>query len=93
MKPLMQWDDLYGDHSNLVWQSRLDKRYHIEVQRIVGETHRGIFIIWDKDDNYKQIFVEDVPLAYGAQFGPDMGDVETWQYKGCEVVDGLNGKL
>ena len=91
MKPVFAWEDLDNINEKVVWQSRLDGRYQIEVHRIDGETHRGIFMIWDKEQDFRQIYAEDVPLMYGAQFGPDVEDVQSWMDKGCVVVDNLNG--
>ncbi len=93
MNPIAPYEDLQFEAENLVWQSRLDGRYQIEVQRIPKETHRGIFVIFDAQQDLKQIYAEDVPLMYGAQFGPDMSDVKSWMDKGCVVVDNLNGRI
>lgn len=35
------------------------------------------------------ILARDVPLSYGAQFGPDASDVSEWMRLSAEAVDAL----
>lgn len=67
-----------------IWSSGLDNKYQIEVQRIDSGT--GTFVIFDTADN-KVLFTKVVPLYYGAQFGPDVMDVEIWQEMGIKFAD------
>jgi hypothetical protein len=73
----------------LVWVSFLDARYQLEVWRT--GSHIGNLFIWDHNADDKEIHSEPVSLSYGAQFGPDVSDVNEWCAKGITIVDGLNG--
>ena len=74
----------YHGIPDVVWASLLDKRYKIEVIRQkVGAT----FFMYDSENKDEIIHKEDVNLAYGAKFGPDIDDVLTWQDLGCKIVD------
>ena len=88
--PLAKWGDDDSEHENLVWWSRLDGKYQIEVQR-TGE-YSAELVIYDHLDKDKELMREKVSLSYGAKFGPDTADVEDWQKKGVEFVDNLNKK-
>ena len=68
-----------------VWASELDGRYIVEVQRIDANT--GTFLIFDKQENNKELYSRVVPLYYGAQFGPDIQDVAMWEAMGVQFVD------
>ncbi len=59
-----------------VWSSVLDGKYDCEVTRTGPYT--GILTVVDTKKDEK-ILSEEVSLAYGAQFGPDIEDVSTWQ--------------
>ena len=85
-KPIAPWkagDDF--SHEDLVWWATLDDRYQIEVQRASRST--GNLCIFDHDDGDKELVNWLVPLAYGAVFGPDVGDVNEWQEKVLEFID------
>lgn len=88
--PLAKWDDDNSSHPKLVWWSRLDDRYQIEVQR-VGEGsengYSGTLVVFDHLDNSKKLLSEQVGLAYGAAFGPDIDDVSTWQERVISFID------
>ena len=83
----MAWEsqEPFDKECRVVWWSRLDKRYQIEVQRS-GEKS-GILIIFDHNDGNKAIFKSNVNLSYGAVFGPDVMDVELWQNMATDAVD------
>lgn len=85
---LAQWDDDNSSHDKLVWWSRLDNRYQIEVH-YTDEYGKGILYIFDHQDGDKKIHQEDVGLAYGALFGPDAYDVDEWRNRAEGVVDNL----
>ena len=88
VKPLADWDNEQSSNPNLVWWSRLDNRYQIEVYR-KGE-HEAKLVIFDHTDNDKVLMSLDVGLSYGAIFGPDVDDVMYWQEMACNFVDSLN---
>lgn len=86
MPALMQWDDRTGDmHEHVVWWTRLDDRYQIEVQELEGE--KPTLRIFDKDKDFEEIYSEVVTLAYGAIFGPDVADVQVWQDRSLQFID------
>jgi len=77
----------YDSIPEVVWAGILDKRFKIEVTRT--EAYAGTLCIYDAQQADKLIHSEPTSLAFGAVFGPDAGDVYTWQEKACEVVDKL----
>lgn len=70
--------------SNVVWKTKLDKKYQCEVVRIDG--YKGLLTVVDEETD-ELVLKEEVGLSYGAQFGPDMGDVALWQEKIINAVD------
>lgn len=92
-KPLTAWDDTprpqwnFEDCPDLVWGTVLDGRYQIEVQRI--EHYRGELCVFDHQDGNRLLKSWTVGLSYGALFGPDVDDVNDWQERVLEFVDGL----
>lgn len=69
-----------------VWQGLLDNRYLIRVTRI--DPARGLLTITDRGGEKEvEIYRQEVGLAYGAQFGPDVEDVALWQDIAVKVVD------
>jgi len=68
---------------NIVWASTLDGRYVVTVTR----THRyqGELVISDSDQKLHQ---QTVDLMYGAIFGPDIDDVNSWQQIAMDIIDG-----
>ena len=79
--------DESGTEPSTVWQSMLDGRYDVRVTR-TEHTHLGILKITDTRDG-RVVLEESVPLSYGAMFGPDIFDVQTWQERGIAVIDTL----
>ena len=67
-----------------IWETKLDKRWRIKVIRI--DDNFGELRIWDRGGK-KPVFVERVPLLYGAQFGPDIDDVRQWQNISVRFAD------
>ena len=65
-----------------IWESKLDDKWDCFVIRTSEST--GQLIV---SDNKDVILRENVSLAYGAVFGPDISDVVLWQDKCVDVVD------
>lgn len=98
--PIMDWDSQEPWQAGIVWWSRLDGRYQIEVQRlsepqltpdgveVPDDAYRGTLCIFDRQQDDQLIHEEPVPIAYGAPFGADISDVAVWQQKALEVIDG-----
>lgn len=86
-KPIMAWNSLesYDNKGMVVWWSKLDNRYQIEVQRI--DKYHANLIIFDHSLKDKMIHKEKVGLSYGATFGPDIADVETWKEISADFID------
>lgn len=93
MKPIMPWDsDEPLDPAGIVvWWSRLDQRWQVEVRRADGDagTYHGILCIFDHTYDDRLVHQQPVGLSYGATFGADMQDVADWQAIACDVVDNL----
>jgi allophanate hydrolase subunit 1 len=76
-------DDRAFGH-DVVWQQTLDGgAYTLRVTRIDEDHGRLQVSVTDG----VQLHEQEVPLAYGALFGPDMGDVADWQEITVNVVD------
>jgi hypothetical protein len=84
VQPLGGWD--YDGHPDIVWASRLDDRYLVEVVRTSERLAR--LRLFDNKESPIVLLDESVPLSYGALFGPDVDDVARWQERVMEVVDG-----
>lgn len=101
LKTSVDLDRQHQDDPNVVWWSRIDKRYPVEVHRLDTEiadalgiqqegfdpNYQGVLCVFDQQDDDKLIYFEKVSLAYGAVFGPDAGDVATWQEKVVDFID------
>lgn len=85
--PLAAWDDDRSEHRLLVWWSRLDGRYLVEVDRIDGTADRALLRVFDHADTERELLREPVRLAYGARFGPDLEDLAAWQSRAVTFVD------
>ena len=86
-KPIMSWESQEpGDsEGRVVWWSRLDGRYQIEVHRL-DELH-GTLYIFDHANGDALIHNEQVGLSYGAVVGPDVDDVDDWRERALRVAD------
>lgn len=73
----------------IVWEATLDNRYRCLVTRIRERT--GRYTITDTETD-EELLAEEVGLAYGAKFGPDIGDIHVWQERAIEVVEGHEGE-
>lgn len=89
MQPLLSWETKDNTHPQLVWRSKLDKRYLIEVQRT--DDYHGKLVIFDHEKNDQEIACWDVNLTYGAIFGPDVADIAEWQDKTIDFIDNAYG--
>lgn len=88
--PLGDWDRLRPSHHLLVFSEQIDNRFQVEVQRIGegAETgRRGTLVIFDHQNGDRLLFTQGVPLSYGAQFGPDIADVEQWEQRALRFID------
>lgn len=83
--PKLAWDSQEPDHPALVWRAKFDERYLIEVERV--DERNAKLRIWDHDKQDAEIACWDVGLAYGAIFGPDVGDVAEWQDRIAAFID------
>lgn len=71
--------------SDVVWEQTVDNNeYQCKVVRVDGQTHEGELVVTRDGD---VIHREQVGLAYGAIFGPDVEDVATWQDRCIQVID------
>lgn len=71
--------------SDVVWEQTVDNNeYQCQVTRIDGKTHSGELTV---TNDGTVIHREEVGLAYGAIFGPDVDDVATWQDRCIQVID------
>lgn len=71
------------DKVEVVWSSKLDKRWDCRVLRTGFYT--GTLQIFDGDVLFHE---EPTALSYGAQFGPDQGDIAEWQDRCVQLIDG-----
>jgi len=86
---LASWEDTTAGATDprLIWWSRLDGRYQVEVQRS-GE-RSAMLVIFDHANQGALVHQEITELLYGARFGPDVQDVERWRERAVHVIDGL----
>lgn len=74
---------------NIIWEAKLDDKYNIYVERV--EPYKGQLVIKEGD---KELTHKFVTIAYDAQFGPDISDVEEWQRVCIDFIDNtLNKKV
>ena len=74
------------ESGNAVWAAVLDKRHVVEVQRL---NQRNYLCLFDLDGKFRH--VEETNVAFGATFGPDIGDIAMWQERATAIVDGWRG--
>lgn len=88
-KPIMSWDsqEPFDTEGKVIWWTRLDKRYQVEVQR-KGD-YEGTLFLWDHERDDERIFGKAVTLPYQAIFGPDVDDVALWESIVLEFVDAI----
>ncbi|EYT64023.1 hypothetical protein H483_0106090 [Dietzia sp. UCD-THP] len=86
--PVMDWDSTEAtDGDWVVWWSRLDDRYQVEVTRDPDNTSQATLTVYDRANSNVEIHTEQIGLAYGAVFGPDTGDVNHWRAIASKAVD------
>lgn len=85
--PLAVWDNNDSSHPQLVWWTRLDQRWQVEVQRV--NDYNATLCVFDHTHDNTLRHSEPVGLAYGAIMGPDVDDVRTWQESAIAFVDSL----
>ena len=90
-QPLLPWDSPEdANYPQLVWRSKLDDIYLIEVRHTNG--CGGELFVFDQNNNDQEIFSMDVDLLYGAILGPDVDDVQEWQEKVLDFIDNTYNK-
>ena len=67
-----------------IWEAKLDGKYKCTVTRF---NKRGGTLRVEDTEAGKMLLEQDVGLAYGAQFGPDIDDVDKWESICVAVVD------
>lgn len=67
------------------WAAILDQQYIVEVQCIHGRNFLCVFDLATK----KCLRFEETEVAFGAMFGPDVGDVAQWQERAKQIVDSI----
>lgn len=67
-----------------IWKADLDGKFKCTVTRI---NKRGGTLRIEDTESGKTLLEQDVGLAYGAQFGPDIDDVNKWESICVAVVD------
>ena len=70
--------------TNVIWEATLDNKFRCVVERI---NKRGGHLKVYEIETFRILLQQDVGLAYGAKFGPDIDDVEKWQSISVAVVD------
>lgn len=92
MKPIAKWDSDETIYPGLVWWSKLDSRFQVEVQQDLAPEHKynGTLCIFDHNDGDKLIHSQPVGVSYGAMFGPDMADVSAWCEVACQIIDSMD---
>ncbi len=66
-----------------VWATILDEKYVVEIQRI---NHRNYLCLFEIGG--RVLHLEATNVAFGAMFGPDVGDVAQWEERAVKIVDG-----
>jgi hypothetical protein len=82
--PMLSWEEKKDPDTRiptmLVWMARLKKRFHAEVQRIDRSTATLCLFYHERQEKPDRLVKAwKVGLSYGAEFGPDAGDVYAWQ--------------
>lgn len=72
--------------SNAVWAAVLDGTFLVEVQRI---HHRHFLCVFDNSGVCFQC--EETHVAFGATFGPDIGNIAEWQERALTIVESRRG--
>ena len=84
-KPLASWENQDSSHPDLVWWTRLDGRWQIEVHHT--SDYAGVLCVFDTQNDLHCLAQQEVSISYSAPFGPDVADVADWQAIALELVD------
>lgn len=85
--PMVSWESMgLSEVPGIVWVTKLDGRFQVEVQR-KNDEYKGVLCIFDHDANDTLVHAVDVGLSYGARLGPDIDDVLHWESVVIEFVD------
>lgn len=90
IQPVMRWNDDREFTDTVVWWSRLDSRYLVEVRRL--EPYKGKLYIFDRKSDYRLVHSQEVSFMFDAIFGPDVDDVNTWQVIALDYADGKGSR-
>ncbi len=81
---------------SVIWESKLDGKYDIVVARSrpsaidpespfsPEDLYTGTLTI---TEGQTVLFSKEVSVSYGAVFGPDIADVQTWQNMALDFID------
>lgn len=73
------------DDRDVIWDQTLDNgTFRVQV---LGTSNGTGHLVVTKEDDGTVLHEEDVALAYGAIFGPDVADVTAWQNITIRAVD------
>lgn len=86
LAPLAESDDPTLSAA-VVWWSRLDDRYHVEVVRASGSAFDAELRVFDTAVGNRVLLREHAILDFGARFGPDVANVAAWQRRVVRLVD------
>lgn len=78
---------LAKEDPQLVWSNRLDRRFTAQVHRLPDDRYKGVLLIFDEGRDGVLLAYVEVPLAFGAIFGPDVGDVRSWEDHVADYID------
>jgi hypothetical protein len=87
--PLSDWSDDGASIEPVVYRSRLDKRFLVEVVRLADSS--AALRVFDHTEGDMLLLNEPTGLTFGAAFGADVADVVAWQHRVLEVVDAIPG--
>lgn len=73
--------------NDAVWAGVLDKRYAIEIHHV--DPYKGLFIIFDIQNNFKPVYFCFTTISFDATFGPDIADITRWQHDAISIIDKL----
>ena len=76
---------------DVIWQATVDdSTWRVEVQG-TEQPHLGVLVV-SRMESREEILREEVNLAYGAIFGPDVSDVQMWMVASIEAIDKYNAQ-
>jgi hypothetical protein len=87
LAPMSDWEGTMSDPL-LVWRTRVDDRFLVEIQRRVPFSNEAVFCIFDKKDGMTCVRV--LPVQHISPFkggAPAREDVEDWAEKISVFLD------